>query len=47
MYEPTIYFPEKIFSGTFNNAGYPCGGTYTQSIVLDTAVAGVVITDQP
>ena len=46
-YEPTIYFPETLFSGPHTYSGYPCKGTYTQSITIDAPVAGVVLTDHP
>jgi len=46
-YQPTVFFPEVLFAGPHTYSGYACGGTYTQSITIDSPVAGVVITDQP
>jgi len=46
-YEPTVFFPEILFSGPHTYTDYSCGGTYTQSIAIDSPLVGVTITDQP
>jgi len=46
-YQPTVYFPQMLFTGPHTFSGYACGGTYTQSITIDPPVTGVVITDHP
>jgi len=44
-YAPTVYFPEILFTGPHTYTSYTCGGTYTQSITINAAVPGVVVTD--
>ena len=46
-YEPTIYFPEKLFTGPHTHTGYSCRGTYTQSVAIDSAVTGVTVVSTP
>ena len=46
-YNPTVYFPLQLFSGPHTFTGMTCSGTYTQNIVIDTTVAGVVLVVNP